>query len=156
VDQKTQQGGGELLAVGESGGLAMRGRNSLRWRLPLSYVVIALVTALVLAGVLLLVLNSYYLQQERRYLVGNASTIGIALQLTDRYDLPPEAVQAQVEAFSLFTQTRVRLLDAHGNTVADSGSPIEQHSLTLRYEDQVYGNEHASVDIPHFCGYGHA
>jgi signal transduction histidine kinase len=134
----------------------MRGRNSLRWRLSVSYVVIALVTALVLAGVLLLVLNSYYLQQERRYLVGNASTIGIALQLTDRYDLPTEAVQAQVEAFSLFTQTRVRLLDAHGNTVADSGSPIEQHALTLRYEEQGNGNAPASVDIPPFSGSGPA
>jgi signal transduction histidine kinase len=134
----------------------MRGRYSLRWRLPLSYVVIALVTALTLASVLLLALNSYYLQQERRYLVGNASTIGIALQLADRYDLPTEAVQAQVETFSLFTQTRVRLLDAQGNTVADSGSPVEQHALTLRYEEQGNGNAPASGDDPSFSGSGPA
>ena len=134
----------------------MRGRNSLRWRLPLSYVVIALVTALVVTSVLLLVLNSYYLQQERRYLVGNASTIGIALQLSDRYDLPTEAVQAQVDTFSMFTQTRVRLLDAQGNTVADSGSPVEQHALTLRYEEQGNGNAPASGDDPPFSGSGPA
>lgn len=129
----------------------MSGRNSLRWRLTMSYAVIALTTALALAIVLLLALNSYYLQQERHYLAGNARTIGIALQLADRYDLPTEAVQVQVETFSFFTQTRIRLLDARGNMVADSGSPLEQHTLTLNYEEQHHGKGPAiAYDRPFF------
>jgi signal transduction histidine kinase len=116
------------------------GRNSLRWRLPLSYAVIALITALALAGMLLLALHSYYLEQERRYLLGNARTIGIAIQLADSYHLPAQAVQAQVETFSFFTQTRVRLLDGQRNTVADSGLPIQQQALTLRYDEQGNGD----------------
>jgi len=156
MDQKTQQGGDSLLPVGESGGLEMRSRNSLRWRLPLSYAVIALVTALVLAGVLLITLNGYYLQQELRYLVGNAHTIGIAMRLADSYDLPTEAVQAQVETFSFFSQTRVRLLDPQGNMVADSGSPVEQHALTLRYEEQGSRDTPAPGDDRSFSSSGPA
>ncbi len=133
----------------------MMGRNSLRWRLPLSYAVIALVTALAVAGVLLVALNNYYLQQERRYLVGNAHTIGIAMRLADSYDLPAEAVQAQVETFSFFTQTRVRLLDPQGNMVADSGSPTEQHALILRYEQSGNGDE-PPRDAPPLFGSGPA
>jgi signal transduction histidine kinase len=110
--------------------------NSLRWRLPFSYAMIALVTTMVLAAMLLLALHHYYLEQERRYLLGNAHTIGIAMQLVDRYDLPAEDVQAQVKTFSFFTQTRVRLLDAVGNKIADSGSPLEQLALRVRYGDQ--------------------
>jgi signal transduction histidine kinase len=134
----------------------MMGRNSLRWRLPLSYAVIALVTALAVAGVLLVALNSYYLQQERRYLVGNAHTIGIAMRLTDGYGLSAEAVQAQVETFSFFTQTRVRLLDPQGSMVADSGSPTEQHALTLRYEQSGSGDEPPLGDAPPLSGSGPA
>lgn len=115
------------------------GWKSLRWWLPFSYAVLALITALALAGMLLLMLHGYYLDQERRYLLGNARTIGIAMQLAESYDLPDEAVQAQVETFSFFTQTRVRLLDAQGNTVADSGSPLE--ALILRYEEHRIEDE---------------
>lgn len=118
----------------------MLDRNSLRWRLPLSYAVIALITAAALAGVLLLALQRYYQEQERRYLLGNARTIGIAMQLADSYHLPAEAVQAQVKTFSFFTQTHVRLLDAQRNTLADSGSPTDQPALTLRYADQGNGD----------------
>lgn len=156
MDQKTQQGGDRFLPVGESGGLEMRSRDSLRWRLPLSYAVIALVTALVLAAVLLITLNGYYLQQELRYLVGNAHTIGIAMRLANSYDLPIEAVQVQVETFSFFSQTRVRLLDPQGNMVADSGSPVEQHALTLRYEEQGRRGTPAPGDAPSFSSSGPA
>jgi signal transduction histidine kinase len=115
------------------------GRNSLRWRLPFSYALIALIAALSLAGVLLLALHSSYQEQERRYLLGNARTISSAMQLADKYHVPPEAVQAQIETFSFITQTRVRLLDAQRTMVADSGLPIQQ-ALTLRYDEQDNGD----------------
>ena len=51
-------------------------RNSIRWRLPASYAVIALVAALSLGSFMLLALRSYYADQEHTYLLGNA----IALQ----------------------------------------------------------------------------
>jgi signal transduction histidine kinase len=127
--------------------MTMMGWKSLRWRLPLSYAIIALVTTLVLAAMLLLALHRYYLEQERRYLLNNASTIGLALQLADRYDLPAETLQAQVETFSFFTRSRVRLLDVQGNTVADSGSPVEQLALSVRYAEQ--DGETRPVPAPH-------
>jgi signal transduction histidine kinase len=117
----------------------MMGRNSLRWRLPFSYALIALITAAALAGMLLLALHSYYQEQERRYLLGNARTISIAMQLAEKYQAPAKAVQAQVETFSFITQTRVQLLDAQRNTVADSGLPFHQ-ALTLRYDEQGNGD----------------
>jgi len=138
------------------GEMTMIVRNSLRWRLPLSYALIALVTGLALAGMLLLALHGYYQEQERRYLLGNARTIGVALRLAESHRLPAEAVQAQIKTFSFFTQTRVRLLDAEGNMVADSGSPDEQHALTLRYDEDSSGDELAAEQDWSFSASGPA
>jgi signal transduction histidine kinase len=96
--------------------------KSIRWRLPLSYAGIALLAALVLGGVLLIVLRGYYAQRERYHLINNARAIGDTLiPLLAQPDVTPEELQAQVESLSFLSQTRVRILDADRQVLADSG-----------------------------------
>lgn len=96
--------------------------KSIRWRLPLSYAGIALLAALALGGVLLIVLRGYYAQRERNHLINNARAIGDTLiQLLAQPDVTPKELQAQVESLSFLSQTRVRILDANRQVLADSG-----------------------------------
>jgi signal transduction histidine kinase len=96
--------------------------KSIRWRLPLSYAGIALLAALALGGVLLIVLRGYYVRREREHLINNALVIGDTLMpLLAQPDVTPEELQAQVESLSFLSQTRVRILDADRQVLADSG-----------------------------------
>jgi len=102
---------------------------SIRWRLPLSYAAIALLAALSLGAVLLLTLRSYYTQREVDYLTRNATAISASIgSLAAQGELPAGVLQAQVDSLSFLSQARVRLLDAQGQAVADSGA-FEAHSL---------------------------
>jgi len=96
--------------------------KSIRWRLPLSYAIIALLVALALGGILLIVLRGYYAQRERAHLINNARAIGDTLiPLMTQPDVTPQELQAQVESLSFLSQTRVRILDADRQVLADSG-----------------------------------
>ena len=59
--------------------------GSIRWRLPLTYAGIALLTALALGGVLLVILRDSYRRQEVNYLVAN-------VQAMDDYRSPAAGV----------------------------------------------------------------
>ncbi len=96
--------------------------NSIRWRLPLSYAAIAMLTALALGAVLLTILRSYYYRQELDYLVGNANAIGVEVDRLLEYDLPLDAFRSQLAGFAFLSQTRVRLLSPNGEVIADSGA----------------------------------
>lgn len=100
--------------------------KSIRWQLPLSYAAIALLAALALGAVLLTTLRSYYLRQELDYLTNNARGLSVEMARMVQAGLPPKAVQAQLDNFSFLSQARVRLLDAAGQPLADSGEPQEQ------------------------------
>jgi signal transduction histidine kinase len=102
--------------------------NSIRWRLPVSYGLIAFLTVISLGGVLLLMLNGFYNKQERRYLEQNALGVsqmvgglmhGPALDTDGQQKL----LQSQVNSLAYLTQTRIQLLDAGGALLVDSGSP---------------------------------
>ncbi len=54
--------------------------KSIRWKLPLTYAGIALITALVLGGTLLLIVRRYYQVQELNYLGKNAVAISSAVE----------------------------------------------------------------------------
>ena len=97
--------------------------RSIRWRLPLSYAAIALLTVLCLGAVLLTTLLNYYAQRERDYLTANADAIATALALPTRADTTTRMLQLQVQSLSFLSQTRVRMLDAEGNVWLDSGTP---------------------------------
>jgi len=98
--------------------------RSLRHQLAFTYAGIALLTTVLLGGILLLVLNSYYAKAEVAYLAAAAQRI--AAEPPEAPDSPDLAEWAQLQA--LVTQTRVRVLAADGSVVADSGSPRDVHA----------------------------
>lgn len=105
--------------------------RSIRRRLSLSYVAIALIAALALGGVLLTTLRDYYAQREMQYLNDNAQAVsGIIAQLVAQ-NLSPGEIKLQIQNLSFLTQSRVRLLDASRRLVSDSGSPLLQRTLFL-------------------------
>lgn len=97
--------------------------KSLRWRLPLSYAGIALLTTVSLGAVLLLMLQQFYRQQELDYLLGNARTISQQIApLLENGDL--NQLPAQVKGLAFLSQTQVEVLSADkGRLLANSGDP---------------------------------
>ena len=104
--------------------------KSIRWRLPLSYVAIALVAAIALGAVLLTGLRGYYQQREDDYLQSNGATIASSVSLLLDADTPPDALVSQLQAFAFLSQARVRILDLSDNVIADSGDPGELNEVT--------------------------
>lgn len=108
--------------------------KSLRFQLPLTYAGIALLTALALGAVLILTLREYYLHQERSYLQGNALAMRNAVAQLVEADLPPEVLKAQIENLSFLALARIRVLDANGTLLIDSGIPNAIHIASLSSE----------------------
>ncbi len=93
--------------------------KSIRWRLPLTYAGIALITALVLGVTLLFILRDYYQAQEGAYLKKNAVAISEAIIPLLSQGQPPSELKDHLMLFSFLSQTHLRLLDANGNELAD-------------------------------------
>ena len=107
---------------------------SIRWRLTLSYAAIALLAAFSLGLVLRTVLRNYYDRQEATYLQSRAIEISsIASQLLAA-GLPQQVIQDLSKSWSFVLRARVRLLDASGNQVADSGTPEAQEVFFIASE----------------------
>jgi signal transduction histidine kinase len=97
--------------------------TSIRWRLPITYAGIALLTVIALGVVLVMTLRAYYSQREWEYLNGNAHAIADGISTMLIHDAPLEIVQAQLENFSFLSQSRVRLLNVERQLVAESADP---------------------------------
>ena len=110
-----------MSGVGPAGGGEADGRGgSLRWRLSLTYAGVALLTALVLGGILLVMLQVHFSDREEQHL--RAAADQAARDLVSGLSGAQTLDQlVQLSAFGL--QTRVQLYDAGGKLVADSGSP---------------------------------
>jgi signal transduction histidine kinase len=106
-------------------------RNSIRWRLPASYAVIAFLAALSLGSLMLLALRSYYVDQEHRYLLGNALALQPVLEQVLQSDATGDLVQDQITGLAFLSQTQIRLLDPNGNTIADSGVPDKKQFVAV-------------------------
>jgi signal transduction histidine kinase len=108
--------------------------NSIRWRLTLSYAVIALLAAFSLGLVLRTILRNYYDRQETSYLQSRAIEISsIASQLFEA-ELPEQIIQDLSKSWSFVLRARVRVLDANGKQVADSGVPKAQEVFFIARE----------------------
>jgi signal transduction histidine kinase len=105
--------------------------KSIRWRLPISYAAIALLAALSLGSIMLLVLNGYYTRQERGYLLGNAQSLEPMIEQALQTQVSPKSLQDMVNNLSFLSQTRIRVLDAHGNSLADSGVPDPNQLVSI-------------------------
>src|SRR5215212_7119538 len=122
-------------------------RNSIRWRLPASYAVIALLAALSLGSMMLLVLRDYYVNQEREYLSGNAMALQPLIEQILQSDLPDVPLQDQIRGLAFLSQARIRLIDTNGNTLADSGVPNPNQVVALSAGVPVAGNVMFSMPV---------
>jgi hypothetical protein len=104
--------------------------TSIRWRLPISYAAIALLTTISLGFVLVLTLRSYYVNQEQSYLQDNAQVIRTEVATVLGQQLPKAALQSQIAGFAFLSQTRIRLFDVDENVIVDSGSGLKEVSTT--------------------------
>ena len=94
--------------------------KSIRWKLPLTYAGIALITALVLGGTLLLIVRRYYQDQELNYLHKNAVAISDAVEpllTNDKITSIPDDLKGHLSLLSFLSQTKIRLLDPQGNEI---------------------------------------
>ena len=115
-------------------------RNSIRWRLPASYALIALLAALSLGSMMLLVLRSYYADQELEYLHGNATALQPVIAQFLQSDLSGVSLQDQITGLGFLSQTQIRLLDINGNVLADSGVPDSGQVVAVSAGVPVAGN----------------
>lgn len=109
-------------------------RNSIRWRLPLSYAAIALLTTFALGLVLRTILRNYYDRQEASYLQMRAIEISSIASKLFEADLSPQVIQDLSGSWSSFLQARVRVLDTAGSQIADSGVPKAQQVFFIASE----------------------
>ena len=103
--------------------------SSVRWRLPLSYAAIVLLTALTLGGLLLTLLSGFYSRQEKAYLSSNAQAMGVTMALILEQAPPQVLLESQLSSFAILSQARTRLLDADRQLLADSGSLDEKSGV---------------------------
>jgi signal transduction histidine kinase len=106
-----------------------------------------LIAALSLGSMMLLVLRSYYADQEREYLYGNASALQPVIEQILQSDLPEASLQDQITGLSFLSQTQIRLLDMYGNTVADSGVPGSEQVVAVSAGVPMAGNVMFSVPV---------
>lgn len=106
-------------------------RNSIRWRLPASYGVIALVAALSLGSMMLFVLRDYYAAQEQEFLLGNALALQPIIENVLQSNMKDTVLQDQVESLSFLSQTQIRVLDTDEQMIADSGEPDSDPVVTV-------------------------
>jgi methyl-accepting chemotaxis protein len=114
-------------------------RRSLRWRLALTYAGMALLTAVILGGILLGVLANHYSKAEASYLTASAKLV-VA-------DPPPlttvQDLSSWAQAAALTTQTRVQVYSQNGTLVVDSGSPnrLDAETLLGRGDGHGFGDQ---------------
>lgn len=104
--------------------------KSIRWKLPLTYAGIALITALVLGGTLLFIVRRYYQDQELNYLRKNAVAISSAIEpflTTGQITAIPDDLKSQLSLLSFLSQTKIRLLDPQGKEIASFSNVGEKN-----------------------------
>src|SRR5512132_3414771 len=122
-------------------------RNSIRWRLPASYVVIALLAALSLGSMMLLVLRGYYADQEQEYLYGNATALQPVLAQLIQSDTHDGSLQKQIIGLGFLSQTQIQVFDMNGRIVADSGIPNSNQVVAVSGGVPVAGNVMFSMPV---------
>lgn len=122
-------------------------QNSIRWRLPVSYAVVALLAALALGSLMLVVLRDYYADQERRYLHGNATALQALTEQILQSDALKDSLQEQIHSLAFLSQTQIRLLDPSGNVLADSGVPQSNQVVAVSGRMPVAGNVMFSMPV---------
>ena len=118
--------------------------RSIRWRLPLSYALIALVATLALGTVLITTLRDYYAQREMDFLASRAIAASTRVEQLLEAGQPLEAIQAEFVGISFLAQTHIRVVSMDGQVVIDSGAPGSQQAVV----SYARRNDGAFVDVP--------
>ncbi|MCE1253201.1 MAG: HAMP domain-containing histidine kinase [Anaerolineae bacterium] len=95
--------------------------KSLRLRLITSYALLSLLVVAALGGALILMLLSYYANQERSYLQDNAAVIAQRVQVLMLQDTPDNLIGAQLQSMAFLSQIRVKLWDDQHRLISDTG-----------------------------------
>ena len=111
--------------------------KSIRWQLSLSYVGIALLATLLLGMIMMGVLARFFVIQESNYLIKNAYEIGDKAPYFMDEDLSNERVNGLMESFSFYVNAQIRLLDADGTVLADSGLPQPITKISIADKSDV-------------------
>ena len=110
--------------------------SSIRRQLPISYGILALLTATSLGAVLLFVLRGYYTRLEQLYLEQNATAVATLIEPLLEADQPASLafsenlVQSQANTLSFLTQTKIEIFDQDGRLVVESGDPMDLQAVT--------------------------
>jgi signal transduction histidine kinase len=115
--------------------------RSIRWRLPLSYAGIALLTVVALVGFLLVTLNAYYSRLEHTYLERSATVVARQAEDMYRNQLSTDEMQSITDLLSFLAQARVRLLDTDGQVIADSGPFNDQLLVNVNFDRPEPGSD---------------
>jgi signal transduction histidine kinase len=122
--------------------------KSIRWQLSVSYAGIALLATLLLGAIMLMILARYFAIQETRYLIETTDDIaskaflfskddmgddGLDKVISSENELMGEELGEMLRRFSFYFNAQIRLLDAEGLVIADSGQP--QSTIDIRVED---------------------
>jgi len=97
--------------------------KSIRWQLSLSYAGIALLATLLLGMMMMGLLRRYFAIQESNYLINTADEIGGKAPYFIKGDVPTGDITELMEYLSFYVNAQIRLLDADGAVLADSGLP---------------------------------
>ena len=89
---------------------------------------------------MLVILRNYYTDQEREYLFGNATALQPIIAQILQSDLPKELLKDQIDGLAFLSQAEIRLLDAKGNTLADSGVPTSNQVVAVSAGLPIAGN----------------
>lgn len=104
--------------------------QSIRGRLALSFAAIAVFAVFTLGVVLLIILTTYYANQEQYYLRSNVAVISVAVRHMLANKLAQAEVQPLLENLAFVTQTRIQAYDLDQQIRYDSG-PLEEVEVTL-------------------------
>jgi len=110
--------------------------QSIRWRLPVSYAVIAVLATICLGAALLATLRGYYAERELLHLEDNARAISMSVMQLQVSDKTPGEIQSQLQNLAFIVQSRVRILSPQGTVLIDTGTP--SNMLTVGYA--AYGS----------------
>ncbi len=109
--------------------------QSIRWRLPLTYAAIVLLTVTFLASVLLFTLDQYYTSRETVYLTNTARAFAGRIERLYLEDqITSEALSPVILPVSFLSRSRIRLLDEEGQVVFDSTSVATFETFVLSME----------------------
>jgi signal transduction histidine kinase len=118
--------------------------NSIRWRLVISYVLLALLSVSLIGGLTLVLLDGFIRAQTESQLNANARAVAQQASLLIQPSLRLEELSELAQSTSFLGQMRVRILDKNKNTIVDSG-PSQTYTSLLWVQP-----EPEKIDSPAF------